>query len=123
VAWPGYCSRAPVRGAARPAEPSASLAFLTGVTLAITVATLLASWVAGLVEASVGAARTGTVATVIDWLLVVLLVILMMRVVTRRTHRTPPKWMGRLQATETRLSFRLGLLVRGASGLPAGARR
>jgi hypothetical protein len=88
-----------------------SLAFLAGVALAITVGTMVAYWVTGLVKTSTRPASQGTFATVIDWLVIVLLVALMVRVFARRKNTAPPKWMGRLQTADARLSFRLGLLL------------
>jgi hypothetical protein len=88
-----------------------SLAFLAGVALAITAGTMIAYWVTGLVKTSTRPASQGTFATVIDWLVIVLLVVLMARVFARRKNTAPPKWMGRLQTADARLSFRLGLLL------------
>ena len=88
-----------------------SLAFLAGVALAITAGTMIAYWVTGLVKTSTRPASQGTFATVIDWLVIVLLLVLMVRVFLTRKHTEPPKWMGRLQTADTRLSFRLGLLL------------
>jgi Sap, sulfolipid-1-addressing protein len=88
-----------------------SLAFLAGVALAITAGTMVAYWVTGLVKASTRPASQGTFANVVDWLVIVLLVALMVRIFARRKNTAPPKWMGRLQTADARLSFRLGLLL------------
>jgi threonine/homoserine/homoserine lactone efflux protein len=88
-----------------------SLAFVAGVALAITLGTLVAYWLFSLVETSAGADSESTVGTVIDWLVIVLLLVLLVRVFARRKNTEPPKWMGRLQTADTRLSFRLGLLL------------
>jgi hypothetical protein len=88
-----------------------SLAFLAGVALAITVGTMVAYWLFRLVKTSAPAERQGTVGTFIDWLVIALLLFLMVRVFLRRKHTTSPKWMGRLQTADARLSFRLGLLL------------
>jgi threonine/homoserine/homoserine lactone efflux protein len=88
-----------------------SLAFVAGVALAITVGTMVAYWLTGLVKTPARGESEGTVGTVIDWLVIVLLVVLMVRIFTRRKNTEPPKWMGRLQTADVRLSFRLGLLL------------
>jgi len=88
-----------------------SLAFVAGVGLAITVGTMVAYWLTGLVKTSARGESEGTVGTVIDWLVIVLLVVLMVRIFARRKNTDPPKWMGRLQTADARLSFRLGLLL------------
>jgi threonine/homoserine/homoserine lactone efflux protein len=88
-----------------------SLAFVAGVALAITLGTLVAYWLFSLVETSAGADSESTVGTVIDWLVIVLLLVLLVRVFARRKNTEPPKWMGRLQTADGRLSFRLGLLL------------
>jgi len=88
-----------------------SLAFVAGVALAITLGTLVAYWLFSLVKTSARADSESTVGTVIDWLVIVLLLVLMVRVFLRRKDTEAPKWMGRLQTADTRLSFRLGLLL------------
>jgi threonine/homoserine/homoserine lactone efflux protein len=88
-----------------------SLVFVAGVALAITVGTMVAYWLTGLVKTPARGESEGTVGTVIDWLVIVLLVVLMVRIFTRRKNTEPPKWMGRLQTADARLSFRLGLLL------------
>jgi cytochrome c biogenesis protein CcdA len=88
-----------------------SLAFVAGVALAITAGTMVAYWLTGLVKTPARGESEGTVGTVIDWLVIVLLVVLMVRIFIRRKNTEPPKWMGRLQTANARLSFRLGLLL------------
>jgi threonine/homoserine/homoserine lactone efflux protein len=88
-----------------------SLAFVAGVALAITVGTMVAYWLTSLIKTSAGSERQGTVGTVIDWLIIALLVVMLVRVFVRRKNTEPPKWMGRLQTADARLSFRLGLLL------------
>jgi threonine/homoserine/homoserine lactone efflux protein len=88
-----------------------SLAFVAGVALAITVGTMTAYWLTSLVKPSARSESQGTVGTVIDWLVIVLLVVMLVRVFVRRKNTAPPKWMGRLQTADARLSFRLGLLL------------
>lgn len=67
----------------------ASVAFVAGVALAITVGTMVAYWLTGLVETSARSEGQGTVGTVIDWLVIVLLVVMLVRVFRRAEEHHP----------------------------------
>jgi threonine/homoserine/homoserine lactone efflux protein len=88
-----------------------SLAFLAGAALAVAVGTLVAYGLFRAVEIAARPTSTGTVGTVIDWLVVALLLLLMVRTYLRRKDTRTPKWMGKLQSADATWSFRLGLLL------------
>jgi hypothetical protein len=85
-----------------------SLAYLAAValatTLGVTLAYFLTHYVKGLIPA--GSPRAEST---IDWTIIVLLTILAIRVYMRRKVAKPPAWMAKLQSTQPKGAFILGL--------------
>jgi threonine/homoserine/homoserine lactone efflux protein len=91
-----------------------SLAFVTGVAIAIVVGVAAATGVASLLgdSASLGDdSETGSAGTIIQIALVALLIAAAIKNYVRRETVEPPKWLGKLQTADPKQAFRTGLLV------------
>lgn len=83
-----------------------SLAFLTGVAVATTIGVSFFYLLGGGIKPDDDSGRTW-----FDWLIVALLVLAAVRVFVKRKDTEPPKWMGRLQGANPRLSVTIGFLL------------
>jgi hypothetical protein len=93
-----------------------SLAFLTGVAIATTGGVAIARGLGALLGdgTSLGdSGDTGSTGTIIQFVLVGLLVLAAAKNYLGRETAEPPKWLGALQAADTRKAFTTGLLVIG----------
>jgi threonine/homoserine/homoserine lactone efflux protein len=88
-----------------------SVAFLTGVTLAILLGITITYTLARLVVTGSDTSSRDDTKDVIDYVVIGLLVIVAIRVYLHREHTEPPKWMTRLQEATPWFSFRLGFLL------------
>jgi threonine/homoserine/homoserine lactone efflux protein len=82
------------------------IATTVGVTIALTVASLLGS------NGSLGdSSDAGSTGHIIQYLLVGLLVVLAVRNYVRRETVEPPRWLGTLQSADSKTALKTGLLV------------
>jgi threonine/homoserine/homoserine lactone efflux protein len=92
----------------------ASLAFLTGVTIAATVGVAISRGLAALLGNSVSLgdpSDSSSAGTIIQIALVVLLILAAIKNYVRRETIEPPKWMGTLQQASPARAFKMGLLL------------
>jgi high-affinity Fe2+/Pb2+ permease len=89
----------------------ASVAYITGVTLAVTLGVTIAYYVARAAGAATNTANTSSGNSTVDLLIIALLLVLLVRVYLHRAHMKPPKWMARLQTSSPRFALGLGFLL------------
>lgn len=91
-----------------------SVAFLGGVTIAVTVGVAIAAGLASLLDgaSSLGdSSDASSTGTIIQITLVALLIAAAIKNYVRRETVKPPKWLGRLQSADTRSALLTGLLI------------
>lgn len=86
-----------------------SLAFLSGVGIAVTAGVSLFYFVGG--AANSGGTSPGASSDVLDYVIIALLVVLAVWVYAKRKETRQPAWMGKLQTATPAYAFRLGLLL------------
>jgi Sap, sulfolipid-1-addressing protein len=88
--------------------------FLTGVIIAVTVGVTVTFTLAGVLENgfSLGdSSESGSLGSIIQYLLVGLLIFLSIRSYLGRETSEPPRWLGAMQNAEPRTAFMAGLLL------------
>jgi cytochrome c biogenesis protein CcdA len=90
-----------------------SAAFLAGVLVAVTFFVTVAYVLVRLVFDAAGQSHHGSASTWIDSGLVILLVFAAIHTFLTRKTSKPPEWMGKLEESTPRKSFRLGALLLG----------
>jgi hypothetical protein len=89
-----------------------SLAFLTGVAVAVTLGTAIAVGLVSALGLSLGASEdTSSAGTVIQLVLVALLVLAAVKNYVRRETVEPPKWLGTLMEADAKKALTTGLLL------------
>jgi threonine/homoserine/homoserine lactone efflux protein len=84
-----------------------SAAFVTGAAISVTTVVTLAFIL------STGASNQGTSDNTLDVIFMVLLIAAGLHTFRTRKTSKPPKWMGKLETAQPKLSFRLGFLLLG----------
>ncbi len=88
-----------------------SLGYIAGVTVAVTIGTTISYVVANLFHSSTSSTSALAHNKIIDYAVAALLIYLGVHVFLHRKRSEPPKWMGKLQSTNPRFSFKLGFLL------------
>jgi hypothetical protein len=88
-----------------------SLAYIAGVTSAITLGVSIVFFVAKALGANTNSSDTSTGNATVDWIIIGLLVVLLVRVFLNRANMQPPKWMARLQSATPKFALGLGFLL------------
>jgi Sap, sulfolipid-1-addressing protein len=91
-----------------------SLAFVSGVAIAVAVGVAIATGLASLLGSGISLgddSETSSTGTIIQIALVALLVAGAIKNYVGRETVEPPKWLGKLQTADAKLAFRTGLLV------------
>jgi hypothetical protein len=92
------------------ARPS-SIAYIAGVTAAVTLGVSIVFFVAKALGANTNSSDTSTGNSTVDWIVIGLLVVLLVRVFLNRANMQPPKWMARLQEATPKFALGLGFLL------------
>ena len=90
------------------------LAFIVGVSIAVTVGVLITSTLATLLDSAVSlgdASSSGSIGKIIQYLIVGLLIVRSIQAYARRKTSEQPGWMGALQNADGKLAFKMGLLL------------
>ena len=90
---------------------ASSLAYIAGVTGAVTVGVSLVFFVAKAAGANTNSSGTSSGNETVDWIIIGLLVALLVRVFLNRANMQPPKWMARLQSATPKFALGLGFLL------------
>lgn len=91
-----------------------SLAFITGAAIGVTGGVIVARGIAALLGANTSfgdSSDTGSLATIVQFVLVGLLIIAAIRNYVKRATIEPPKWLGALMEADEKRAFTLGLLL------------
>jgi hypothetical protein len=88
-----------------------SLAFIGGGAIAVTSVVTIAYLVSKGVKSGASSSHKGSVADILDSIVLALLLVLAVLVFRRRHQTEPPKWMGKFQTAGPKFAFILGLAL------------